>query len=62
MEHMTFTMLGITVVMDKFMDNLYKVAISNSRKLVQLEAVAFADPFDMEEIKRYVLKKIYQFV
>lgn len=62
MEHMTFTMLGITVVMDKFIDNLYKVAISNSRKLIQLEAVAFADPFDMEEIKKYVLKKIYQFV
>ena len=62
MDHMVFTLLGITVILDKFELNLYKCSINNARGLISLEAVAFKDEFDMEEIKKYVLKKIYQFV
>ena len=54
--------MGITVIMDRFMDNLYKVSINSSKGLLQLEAVAFKDVWDMKEIQKYVLRKVEEFV
>lgn len=62
MEHMVFSLMGITVVMDRFMDNLYKISIHNSKGLLQLEAVAFKDVWDMKEIQKYILRKVEEFV